>query len=100
MKTSLPHPLGQLHSTRHRPKRPAEQRAWRMAVLAHRRKAETGNVEPAMSAHRPGDLAVKRTRAAGGPLDRACYTCECGFIFAAPVSTTVACPHCGTGQAW
>lgn len=100
MKTSLLHPLGQPHSSRHRPKRPAEQRPGRMAALAHRRKVEPGNVESAMSAHRPGDLAVKRTRAAGGPLDRACYTCECGFIFAAPVSTTVACPHCGTGQAW
>ena len=23
-----------------------------------------------------------------------------GFIFVAPVSTSVDCPHCGTGQAW
>jgi Zn finger protein HypA/HybF involved in hydrogenase expression len=39
-------------------------------------------------------------RAAGGPIDRASYSCECGYMFVAAVSTTVLCPHCGTGQAW
>jgi DNA-directed RNA polymerase subunit RPC12/RpoP len=28
------------------------------------------------------------------------YTCSCGYVFEADVSTSVACPHCGTGQAW
>lgn len=28
------------------------------------------------------------------------YTCTCGFVFEADVSTSVACPHCGTSQAW
>ena len=37
---------------------------------------------------------------AGGPQDLASYTCECGFFFTAPVSTTVSCPQCGMGQAW
>jgi hypothetical protein len=46
------------------------------------------------------DPAVLRARQAGGPLDRASYSCECGFVFTAPVSTTVACPHCGAGQPW
>ena len=46
------------------------------------------------------DPAVARVRQAGGPLDQAVYTCGCGYLFSAPVSTTVACPHCGTGQAW
>ena len=46
------------------------------------------------------DPAVQRVREAGGPLDRASYSCECGFVFLAPVSTTVKCPHCDTGQAW
>jgi hypothetical protein len=32
--------------------------------------------------------------------DRAVYSCECGFIFQAPVSTSVGCPHCGGSQAW
>ncbi|MBV8988209.1 MAG: hypothetical protein JO372_06575 [Solirubrobacterales bacterium] len=34
------------------------------------------------------------------PQDRATYACECGFVFDAPVSTTVPCPHCGLEQAW
>ncbi|MGB0094455.1 MAG: hypothetical protein WBP81_18235 [Solirubrobacteraceae bacterium] len=34
------------------------------------------------------------------PEDRAVYACQCGFVFGAPVSTTVACPECGQGQAW
>jgi hypothetical protein len=41
-----------------------------------------------------------RERAAGGPEDRAAYRCACGFVFEAPVSTTVGCPHCGGTQAW
>lgn len=42
----------------------------------------------------------RRMRAAGGPEDRAHYSCVCGYQFEASVSTTVSCPHCGTGQAW
>jgi hypothetical protein len=41
-----------------------------------------------------------RERAAGGPEDRAAYTCACGHVFEAAVSTTVGCPHCGDTQAW
>jgi hypothetical protein len=44
--------------------------------------------------------AERRMRDAGGPDDRACYTCGCGFDYVAPVSTSVQCPHCDTGQAW
>jgi hypothetical protein len=54
--------------------------------------------DPATSAGR--DSALARVRSAGGPIDNACYTCSCGFVFAASVSTTVSCPHCGAGQAW
>jgi hypothetical protein len=39
-------------------------------------------------------------RDAGGPDDRACYSCGCGFLFQASVSTSVDCPHCDTVQAW
>jgi hypothetical protein len=92
---SLPHPLAERHARRDRPKRRAEHRVRRLAVLAHKPK-----VKPALSGHEPRDIAVERVRAAGGPLDQASYTCECGFIFAAPVSTTVACPHCGASQSW
>jgi predicted Zn-ribbon and HTH transcriptional regulator len=49
---------------------------------------------------RVGDPAVERVRSAGGPIDEAAYVCECGFSFRAPVSTTVACPHCRAQQAW
>jgi hypothetical protein len=42
----------------------------------------------------------KRARESGGPIDRASYTCGCGMVFDAPVSTTVSCPNCGCGQAW
>jgi hypothetical protein len=42
----------------------------------------------------------KRARESGGPIDRASYTCTCGMIFEAPVSTSVSCPNCGAGQAW
>ncbi|HEY2282229.1 MAG TPA: hypothetical protein VGH60_01615 [Solirubrobacteraceae bacterium] len=46
------------------------------------------------------DATVARVRLAGGPIDNASYTCSCGFVFAASVSTTVRCPHCGADQAW
>jgi hypothetical protein len=42
----------------------------------------------------------RRARESGGPDDRAMYTCSCGYVFEADVSTSVACPHCGAGQAW
>ena len=44
--------------------------------------------------------AERRMRASGGPEDRAAYSCQCGYVFEARVSTSVACPHCGSGQAW
>ena len=39
-------------------------------------------------------------REAGGPDDIETHACECGYVFEAAVSTSVACPHCGAGQAW
>ncbi len=48
----------------------------------------------------PMHPAERRMRDAGGPDDRACYSCGCGFLFEAPVSTSVRCPHCDTDQAW
>jgi predicted Zn-ribbon and HTH transcriptional regulator len=60
------------------------------------------DVEPSVTAGLADDcdLAAERVRRAGGPLDTAVYTCSCGYVFSAAVSTTVACPHCGTDQAW
>lgn len=46
------------------------------------------------------DPAAHRVRAAGGPVDLASYSCGCGMVFSASVSTSVSCPHCGTEQAW
>jgi len=46
------------------------------------------------------DPAAQRVRDAGGPIDEASYACHCGYVFRAPVSTTVACPHCRATQAW
>jgi hypothetical protein len=57
-------------------------------------------IEAEPELQRPIDPAVQRVREAGGPVDRACYSCQCGFLFEAKVSTTVSCPHCGAGQAW
>jgi hypothetical protein len=47
-----------------------------------------------------GHADVRRAREAGGPIDRAQYSCDCGYVFQADVSTSVACPHCGHDQAW
>lgn len=41
-----------------------------------------------------------RARQSGGPQDTASYSCPCGMVFTADVSTSVDCPRCGTGQAW
>lgn len=42
----------------------------------------------------------RRRRAEVAPQDQAMYTCQCGYVFAAEVSTSVGCPHCGGAQAW
>ena len=57
---------------------------------------------PAPAPEQPVDehLAERRHRASVTPEDTALYGCSCGFQFQAPVSTSVSCPHCGTGQAW
>jgi len=44
---------------------------------------------------------VARSHRLGGPTeDRALYSCSCGYVFDALVSTSVGCPHCGRQQAW
>jgi hypothetical protein len=82
----LLHPLAERHSRRRRPTR--------RGTSLHKRL-----LEPAPTPE-PLDIAVERVRAAGGPLDRASYACQCGYLFAAPVTTTVSCPHCSAPQAW
>jgi hypothetical protein len=53
-----------------------------------------------MQASELADPTMRRAREAGGPVDLASYNCQCGMVFSASVSTTVACPHCGTEQDW
>ncbi len=66
----------------------------------------TSAASPVDVRHQPEEPAQRpaapqaRERAAGGPEDRAAYRCTCGYVFEAPVSTTVGCPHCGGTQAW
>ena len=52
------------------------------------------------SESRPEPAEVRAARRAGGPEDRALYSCMCGYAFKADVTTSVGCPHCGTEQAW
>jgi hypothetical protein len=53
---------------------------------------------PTRSTARAGEQ--KRARRDAGPGDSALYACGCGHDFQAGVSTSVACPRCGAGQAW
>ncbi len=48
------------------------------------------------------DVRRERGTCSGKPLtnDAATYHCQCGYVFEAPVSTSVGCPHCGGTQAW
>jgi hypothetical protein len=85
MRPSLPHPL---RERRHPRERGRIARAGRIRI-------HPPAAKPAVP-----DPAVLRVREAGGPVDHACYTCECGYLFVASVSTTVCCPHCGARQAW
>ena len=57
-------------------------------------------VPPPEPGPEPVHPAERRMRDAGGPEDRAVYTCACGYLFEAPVTASVTCPNCGSEQAW
>jgi hypothetical protein len=42
----------------------------------------------------------ERNQRANISQDSALYSCGCGYVFTAAVTTSVGCPHCGTDQAW
>jgi hypothetical protein len=42
----------------------------------------------------------ERNKRANVSQDAALYSCACGYVFKAAVTTSVGCPHCGTDQAW
>jgi hypothetical protein len=63
----------------------------------------TGAARPARSVEPAPEpiFRVRRRSRERGPLqDHAVYSCECGYVFVAVVSTSVSCPHCGGHQAW
>jgi hypothetical protein len=96
MKASLLHPLREPRHARRHGRRRADDTIALGAVA-----------DPAQGAARRHDLDLhrrdpdaQRVREAGGPIDHASYTCSCGYLFSASVSTSVVCPHCGAYQAW
>jgi hypothetical protein len=93
----LPHPAD-TEPRRVRPRRQSRRKPADTARPAA--KLHVAVAAPASGHADPHDSLVARVRGAGGPIDNASYTCACGFVFAASVSTTVSCPHCGAGQAW
>jgi hypothetical protein len=80
-----------------RPIRPAQSRP-NLTVVVEEPSARS--VDPGLHAALVRDAALARVRELGGPSDLACYTCHCGYVFRAPVSTSVVCPNCQTTQAW
>ncbi len=98
MRASLLHHLGERRHPRRRRNRRA---AWRGRRSHAPAEAQARAEAPSPSVARvAADPAVQRVQQAGGPVDCASYTCSCGYLFVAAVSTSVQCPHCGTGQAW
>ena len=62
------------------------------------RKSPRGQSRPAPQDVRASErMRAQRTPA---PEDQALDRCQCGYQFKAEVTTSVGCPHCGTGQAW
>jgi hypothetical protein len=107
IRPKLPHPLGDRRHPRHRRRggEPAGPQA-QWTIATHAPPAAPSRVEAAPIPQEPHtltaplDLDVQRVQEAGGPIDHASYSCQCGYLFSADVSTTVSCPHCGTSQAW
>lgn len=70
----------------------------------HRRWRPTRRAQPLMRRERSIGTAAHaetpRVHEGGAPQDQAVYTCQCGYVFEALVSTSVDCPHCGSTQAW
>jgi hypothetical protein len=60
--------------------------------------AQPGGTRPPTYAGQP--RVPGRERRSGPSEDRSIYTCQCGYVFQALVSTSVGCPHCGSTQAW
>ena len=68
-------------------------------TLRRRQPARTRPV-PARAYITAPQPSVGEHRGGGPSQDNALYSCSCGFVFEAAVSTSVDCPHCGGAQAW
>lgn len=68
------------------------------STLGRRRRLHV--VPPAPPPPEPMRPDERRLRDAGGPDDRAVFTCGCGYLFEARVTASVGCPRCGEQQAW
>ena len=70
----------------------------------HRPRRDWRPVRAMMSREGAAEPAARsemaRIHEGGPPQDQAVYTCQCGYVFEATVSTSVDCPHCGSAQAW
>ena len=67
---------------------------------ARRRQVRGDHGAERLSAASPSAPAAREARHGGPSQDRALYTCECGYVFEALVTTSVGCPHCARTQAW
>ena len=97
LKARLAHPIAERRRAHRRTRAHARAAA---AALAPPAAAPAASPRAAWGEAASADPDVARVQTAGGPLDRASYTCACGYVFSAPVSTSVSCPHCGCFQAW
>jgi len=68
------------------------------ALTMNRRSTRTRR--PARRARHAAAGARERNQRANISQDAATYSCGCGYVFKAAVTTSVGCPHCGTDQAW
>ena len=62
-----------------------------------RRRSRRGGKRRAQAGVSPGR---ERNQRANVSEDAALYSCSCGYVFKAAVTTSVGCPHCGSAQAW
>lgn len=70
-------------------------------VRSHREQGDHGTaVRAAPVSPKPSQTHDAHAHEGGAPQDHATYTCKCGFVFEADVSTTVQCPLCASSQAW
>jgi hypothetical protein len=102
MRPSFPHPLREQRHTRRRRRGHGPRSGETATQIPPAGEAPLAalTAPPTAVSVRSCDPAAQRVREAGGPVDHASYVCSCGYLFSASVSTSVSCPHCGSGQAW